>query len=227
MLFWLLKHVLLGPVLRVLYRPRVVGRENVPATGPVIVAPNHPAFADSFFVPLTTPRPIVFLGKNEYFTTPGLRGRLMNAFFRGVGTIPVDRTGGRAAAAALDTAARVLGEGRVFGIYPEGTRSPDGRIYRGRTGVARLALRTGAPVVPCAVRGTDRVSWRGGLPRFPRVEITFGKPMTFTGEQDHQTLRAVTDEIMAELTRLSGLPYVDSYSPGPARRQGKGEAGAD
>lgn len=206
--FWLLKYVLLGPLLRIVFRPKVVGA--VP-DGPAILASNHLAFCDSLFLPLVAPRKVVFIGKEEYFTGTGLRGRLVAAFFRGVGTIPVDRRGGSEAADALATALRVLKRGRLFGIYPEGTRSPDGRLYRGKTGVARLALESGAPVVPCALIGTNKVQPMGcRMPRrIMRVEVRFGEPMTFEAGTD---LRTATDQIIAAIQRLSGQEYVDVYA---------------
>ncbi|MCO6003749.1 1-acyl-sn-glycerol-3-phosphate acyltransferase [Actinoallomurus purpureus] len=208
MFFSLLKHVLLGPLLRIVFRPKVTG--TVPG-GAAILAANHLSFCDSLFLPLMAPRKVVFIGKEEYFVGTGLKGRLMAAFFRAVGTIPVDRSGGSEAADALDTALRVLGQGRLFGIYPEGTRSPDGRLYRGKTGVARLALASGAPVVPCALIGTDQVQPTGHrLPKkIMRVEVRFGEPLRFAEDADP---RAVTDEIVAAIQKLSGQEYVDVYA---------------
>ncbi|WP_433170727.1 lysophospholipid acyltransferase family protein [Actinoallomurus sp. CA-150999] len=206
--FSLLKHVLLGPLLRVVFRPKVTG--TVP-NGAAILASNHLSFCDSLFLPLMAPRKVVFIGKEEYFVGTGLKGRLIAAFFRGVGTIPVDRRGGSEAADALDTALRVLKEGRLFGIYPEGTRSPDGRLYRGKTGVARLALASGAPVVPCALIGTDQVQPMGHkMPKkIMRVEVRFGEPIRFSEDADP---RAATDEIVAAIQKLSGQEYVDVYA---------------
>jgi 1-acyl-sn-glycerol-3-phosphate acyltransferase len=206
--FSLLKHVLLGPLLRLVFRPKVTG--TVPG-GAAILAANHLSFCDSLFLPLMAPRKVVFIGKEDYFIGTGLKGRLVAAFFRGVGTIPVDRSGGSEAADALETALRVLRQGRLFGIYPEGTRSPDGRLYRGKTGVARLALASGAPVVPCALIGTDQVQPVGyRLPRkIMRVEVRFGEPMWFPADADP---RAVTDEIVGAIQKLSGQEYVDVYA---------------
>ena len=208
MFFSLLKHVLLGPLLRIVFRPKVTG--TVPG-GAAILASNHLSFCDSLFLPLMAPRKVVFIGKEEYFVGTGLKGRLVAAFFRGVGTIPVDRRGGSEAADALATALRVLQQGRLFGIYPEGTRSPDGRLYRGKTGVARLALESGAPVVPCALIGTDQVQPMGHkLPKkIMRVEVRFGEPMRFPEDADP---RAVTDEIVTAIQKLSGQEYVDVYA---------------
>lgn len=205
------------PLLRAVFRPRIEGVENIPATGPVILAGNHLAFSDSPFITLASPRPVYFIGKNEYVNGRGLTGRARAAFFRASGMIPVDRDGARGGVAALMTGRKVLEEGRMFGIHPEGTRSPDGRLYRGRTGVARLALMTGAPVVPCALIGTERVQPPGRkVPRPHRVTIRFGAPLDFSRydglERDRYVLRAVTDEVMSEVMRLSGQEYVDIYA---------------
>lgn len=154
--FALIKAVL-GPIMRLMFRPRVEGAEHIPGDGPVILAGNHVTFIDSMILPLVCDRQVFFIGKDEYVTGKGIKGRLMAWFFTGVGMIPVDRDGGRGGVAALMTGRRVLDEGKVFGIYPEGTRSPDGRLYRGRTGIARLTLMTGAPVVPFAMIGTDKI----------------------------------------------------------------------
>jgi 1-acyl-sn-glycerol-3-phosphate acyltransferase len=206
--FWLLKHILLGPFLRLLFRPKVTG--TVP-TGPAIIAANHLSFCDSLFLPLVVPGQLVFIGKDDYFVRKGIKGRLMAAFFRGVGTIPVDRRGGSEAADALETALRVLKEGRLFGIYPEGTRSPDGRLYRGKTGVARLAVESGAPVHPCALIGTDEIQPTGHrMPRpVRRPLICFGEPLTYGEGAD---LRKATDEIVAAIQAMSGQEYVDVYA---------------
>lgn len=217
---FLLIRVLLDPLLRVLFRPRVRGAEHIPGSGPVILAGNHLTFIDSVILPLVNKRQVFFIGKDEYVKGRGLKGRLMAWFFTGVGMIPVDRDGSRGGVAALMTGRRVLEEGKVFGIYPEGTRSPDGRLYRGRTGIARLALMTGAPVVPFAMIGTDRVQPTGkGLPRFGpgrRVEVRFGPQLDFSRydgmDRDRYVLRAVTDEVMSEVMRLSGQEYVDMYA---------------
>jgi 1-acyl-sn-glycerol-3-phosphate acyltransferase len=216
-LYWLLKHVVLGPVMKLLFRPDVQGLEHIPATGPVILASNHLSFSDSIFTPLIVDRKVTFVAKAEYFTGTGLKGRLMRAFFVGTGTIPVDRSGGQAARAALDTQLRVLRAGNIAGIYPEGTRSPDGRLYRGKTGVARLALESGAPVVPVAHLNTDEIQPTGRLiPRIRRVRMRIGAPLDFSRYAgrlgDRSAERAVTDEIMYELMELSGREYVDVYA---------------
>lgn len=217
MLYWLLKYVILGPALRLIFRPQVEGRDNVPATGPAILASNHLSFSDSIFMPLMVRRRVTFVAKAEYFTGKGLKGWLTKLFFVGTGCIPVDRSGGRAAQAALDTQLRVLREGEVAGIYPEGTRSPDGRLYRGKTGVARLALESGAPVIPVAMLNADEVQPPGKLiPKIMRVKIRFGAPLDFTRyagmSGDRFIERAITDEIMYELMEMSGREYVDTYA---------------
>jgi 1-acyl-sn-glycerol-3-phosphate acyltransferase len=214
--FALIKAVL-GPIMRLMFRPRVEGVEHIPADGAVIMAGNHLTFIDSIVLPLVTKRQVFFIGKDEYVTGKGLKGRLMAWFFTGVGMIPVDRDGGRGGVAALMTGRRVLEEGRIFGIYPEGTRSPDGRLYRGRTGIARLTLMTGAPVVPFAMIGTDKLQPGGaGIPRPGRVTVRFGEPMEFSRyegmDRDRYVLRAVTDSVMTEVMRLSGQEYVDVYA---------------
>nr|WP_165985726.1 lysophospholipid acyltransferase family protein [Streptomyces sp. YIM 98790] len=217
--FQLLK-LFLGPLLRLLFRPRVEGAENIPGTGPVILAGNHLTFIDSMILPLVSGRRVFFIGKDEYVRGRSLKGRLMAWFFTAVGMIPVDRDGGHGGVAALMTGRRILEEGKVFGIYPEGTRSPDGRLYRGRTGIARLTLMTGAPVVPFAMIGTDRVQPGGaGLPRLGpgrRIQVRFGRPLDFSRydgmDRDRYVLRAITDEVMTEVMRLSGQEYVDMYA---------------
>jgi 1-acyl-sn-glycerol-3-phosphate acyltransferase len=215
--YWLLKYVVLGPVLRVLFRPDVRGLKSVPGSGPVILACNHLSFSDSIFTPLMVGRRVTFVAKAEYFTGKGLKGRLMRQFFLATGTIPVDRSGGKAAQAALDTLLRVLREGGVAGIYPEGTRSPDGRLYRGKTGVARLALESGARVVPVALLNTDEIQPTGRMiPTIKRVRMRFGPPLDFSryagSRGDRFVERAITDEIMYELMALSGREYVDVYA---------------
>ncbi|MGP8303067.1 1-acyl-sn-glycerol-3-phosphate acyltransferase [Streptomyces inhibens] len=208
---------ILGFVMRVLYRPKVEGMERIPATGPVILAGNHVTFIDSLFLGLVVKRPVYFIGKDEYVTGKGLKGRLMAWFFTSTGMIPVDRDGGHGGVAALMTGRRVLEEGKVFGIYPEGTRSPDGRLYRGRTGIARLTLMTGAPVVPFAMVGTDKVQPGGkGRPRIAPVTVRFGEALDFSRydgmDRDRYVLRAVTDEVMSDVMELSGQEYVDMYA---------------
>ncbi|MGC4770730.1 lysophospholipid acyltransferase family protein [Micromonospora sp. DT44] len=217
MLYWLLKHVILGPLLKLIFRPRVEGLRHVPATGPVILASNHLSFFDSIFIPLIVSRRVTFVAKAEYFTGKGIKGWLTKMFFVGTGTIPVDRSGGQAARAALDTQLRVLRAQGVAGIYPEGTRSPDGRLYRGKTGVARLALESGAVVVPVAMLNADELQPPGRLiPRIGQVRVRFGAPLDFSRYAglagDRFVERAVTDEIMYEVMELSGGEYVDIYA---------------
>lgn len=210
----------LAPLVRLIWRPRVQGADHIPATGPVILAANHRAAVDTAFIPLVASRRVAFLGKSEYFTGRGLRGRLMAAFVRALGYIPVDRGNARAGLAALDAGRRVLETGGVFGIYPEGTRSLDGRLHRGHTGVASLALSTGAVVVPVGLIGTERGQPIGRLfPRLARVQIRFGAPLEFSRydglEGAPAIRRAVTDEIMDVIADLSGQTYVDSYHRRP------------
>ncbi|GAA4924913.1 1-acyl-sn-glycerol-3-phosphate acyltransferase [Stackebrandtia albiflava] len=217
MLYGLLKWVVVGPWLRLIYRPKVEGLSHIPRRGAAIVASNHVSFSDSIFLPLVVRRKIVFIAKSEYFTGKGLKGLFSRLFFSGVGAIPVDRTGGRAAQAALDTGMRVLNEGELFGIYPEGTRSPDGRLYRGKTGVARLALQSQAPVIPVAMLNTGELQPIGKrLPSIGRVRIRIGEPIDFTRYDgmagDRIVERAVTDQIMYALMELSGQDYIDEYA---------------
>lgn len=226
-LYWLLKYIFLGPLLRVLFRPKVTGREHVPADGAAILASNHLSFSDSIFMPLMVKRKVTFVAKSEYFTGTGIKGFLKKAFFVGTGTIPVDRSGGRAAQAAISTGLRVLRGGQLFGIYPEGTRSPDGRLYRGKTGVARLALESGVPVIPVAMLNADEIQPIGKvMPKVTRVKIAFGRPLDFSRYAgmagDRFVERAVTDEIMYELMMLSGREYVDMYAQKVKEQQAGG-----
>jgi 1-acyl-sn-glycerol-3-phosphate acyltransferase len=214
--YWVMK-ALAAPILRAFFRPWVRGVEHVPEDGAAILASNHLAVIDSFVLPVMLTRKIRFIGKSEYFTGRGIKGRLKAGFFRGVGTIPVDRGGGKASEAALRTGLGVLEEGHLFGIYPEGTRSPDGRLYRGKTGVARLALEAGVPVIPVAMLGTERAQPLGRvIPKPVRIGVVVGEPLDFSRykgmENDRFILRAVTDEIMYALMRLSGQEYVDMYA---------------
>jgi 1-acyl-sn-glycerol-3-phosphate acyltransferase len=227
-IYSLLKYVFLGPWLRAIFWPKVEGREYVPDHGPAILASNHLSFSDSIFMPLMVRRKVTFVAKQEYFTGRGVKGWLIKMFFVGTGTIPVDRSGGRAAQAAIDTGLRVLREGNLFGIYPEGTRSPDGRLYRGKTGVARLALESGAPVIPVVMLNADEIQPPGKiLPKVKRVRIRFGPPMDFSRYAgmagDRFIERAVTDEIMYELMELSGREYVDVYAQKVKSAQAKPE----
>ena len=225
--YWVVKAIL-GPFLTIIFRPWAEGTENVPREGPAILASNHLSFSDHFFGPLPLPRKVTFLAKAEYFTGRGLKGLISRAFFHGVGQIPVDRSGGAASERALATGLRVLAEGKLLGIYPEGTRTPDGRLYRGKTGVARLALESGAPVIPCAMFGTFDLMPSGKvMPRLRfRPGVKFGKPLDFSRyaglESDRLVLRAVTDEILYALMELSGQEYVDEYAQ-RAKSRLKGE----
>ena len=217
MLYWLLKYVLLGPLLRLLYRPKVEGLQYIPAHGPAILASNHLSFSDSFFLPLVCPRRITFLAKADYFNGRGIKGFFTRMFFTGVGQVPIDRSGGSASDDAIATGMRILGEGKLLGIYPEGTRSPDGRLYRGKTGVARMALEAGVPVIPVAMIDTDRIQPIGSkVPKIMRVGIKIGEPLDFSRyqgmENDRFVLRSMADEIMYELMDLTGQEYVDIYA---------------
>ena len=217
MFYWLLKWVFIGPLLRLIFRPRTEGVENVPLEGPAILASNHLSYADWLFMPLTLSRRVTFVAKAEYFTTPGIKGWFQKKFFSGAGQVPIDRTSGDAAAGALSSAKRILNAGELFGIYPEGTRSHDGKLYRGKTGVARLALETGVPVIPIAVIGTDAIAPPGKkFGSLTRPLVRFGKPLDFSRyeglESDRFILRSITDEIMYEIMRLSDQEYVDIYA---------------
>ncbi|HET9257309.1 MAG TPA: lysophospholipid acyltransferase family protein [Pseudonocardiaceae bacterium] len=217
MFYWLLKHLLLGPLMKLTCRPRVHGAEHIPKRGGAILASNHLAVADSFFLPLMIRRRLTFLAKREYFTTPGLRGWLKRQFFSAAGQVPIDRSSGSAAQAALDTGVRLLNAGKLLGIYPEGTRSPDGRLYKGKTGVARMALEAGVPVIPVVMVGTDKVSPIGTKMWRPHpVEIRFGPPLDFSRYAelagDRFVERSMVDEIMYSLMDLSGQEYVDIYA---------------
>ncbi|MEU8894348.1 lysophospholipid acyltransferase family protein [Nocardia sp. NPDC048505] len=217
MFYWLLKFVLVGPFITFYNRPKVEGVENIPSDGPAILAGNHLSFADWLFAPLTSPRRINYLAKAEYFNTPGLKGAFQKWFFTTTGQYPIDRTGADAAEDALNAARKLLDEGRLVGLYPEGTRSPDGRLYKGKTGMARLALETGVPVIPVAVTGTDKVSPPGPFRwKRQRVTVTYGKAIDFSRYEgmggNRFVERAVTDEVMYELMQLTGQEYVDVYA---------------
>ncbi|MFL6155342.1 MAG: lysophospholipid acyltransferase family protein [Marmoricola sp.] len=224
--YWFLKWIALGPLLRVVFRPQTEGAENIPAEGPAILASNHLSYADWLFMPLTLSRRVTFVAKAEYFNTPGIKGWFQKLFFSGAGQVPIDRSGASAAEGALSSAKRILGDGDMFGIFPEGTRSHDGRLYRGKTGVARLALETGVPEIPVAVIGTDVVAPPGKtFGSITRPLVRFGKPLNFERyeglENDRYILRSVTDEIMYEIMRLSGQEYVDMYATRAKEEQKK------
>jgi 1-acyl-sn-glycerol-3-phosphate acyltransferase len=215
--FYGVLHQLVPPVARAVWRPTVTGLENVPRTGGVILASNHRSFADSVVIPCVVPRKVVFLAKSDYFTGTGVRGALMRGWFEGLGMLPVDRDDRKAALASLDTALDVLARGEAFGIYPEGTRSRDGRLYRGRTGVAHLALTAAVPVVPVGLTGTEKLQPVGSnLPRIVPITVTFGEPIDFAGRYDGmpsgRARREATDEIMAAIQRLSGQPEAGIYN---------------
>ncbi|MFE5393676.1 lysophospholipid acyltransferase family protein [Streptomyces sp. NPDC056568] len=217
MFYYVLKYVLLGPLLRLLFRPRIEGLDHVPASGAAIIAGNHLSFSDHFLMPAVLRRRITFLAKAEYFTGPGIKGRLTAFFFRSAGQIPVDRSGKEAGQAAIREGLGVLGKDELLGIYPEGTRSHDGRLYKGKVGVAVMALRAGAPVVPCAMIGTFEAQPPGRkIPKLHPVVIRFGEPLDFSRyagmEGEKAVLRAITDEIMYAVLTLSGQEYVDRYA---------------
>jgi 1-acyl-sn-glycerol-3-phosphate acyltransferase len=212
-----MKHIVAGPLLKTIFRPWVVGADRVPATGGVILASNHLSFIDSVFLPLVIERNMVFLAKSDYFTGKGVKGWATKLFFTATGMLPIDRSGGKASEASLNTGLRVLAGGEALGIYPEGTRSPDGRMYRGRTGVARMVLEARVPVVPVAMIDTARIMPIGSrLPKLGRIGIVFGEPLDFSRfegmEGDRFILRSITDEIMYELLALSGQEYLDVYA---------------
>jgi 1-acyl-sn-glycerol-3-phosphate acyltransferase len=215
--YWVCKHILIGPWVRLLFRPIVEGLENVPDHGPAILATNHLSFSDSIFLPLVVKRKITYLAKAEYFNSPGIKGFFMKLFFAGVGQVPIDRASGSAAKAALETGKRILAAGNLLGIYPEGTRSPDGRLYRGKTGVARMALEARVQVIPCVMLNTNLIQPPGKtMWRIMRVRIRIGKPLDFSRYEglsgDRFVERSMTDEIMYELMELSGQQYVDVYA---------------
>ncbi|WP_254646610.1 1-acyl-sn-glycerol-3-phosphate acyltransferase [Streptomyces sp. GbtcB6] len=208
--------------LRIWFRPKVDGIRNLPP-GPAIIAGNHLSFSDTFFLAAVLPRRVTFMVKSSLFTGPGVKGWLISRFFRSLGQLPVDRDGGSAGDTALQTGVQVLRRGGLLGVFPEGTRSPDGRLYRGRTGIARIVLATGCPVVPVALIGTDRIQPPGAtVPKRAPLVIRIGEPLDFPAgegaESDRAALRAITDDIMRGVQRLSGQEYADEYSPGPGLR---------
>jgi 1-acyl-sn-glycerol-3-phosphate acyltransferase len=221
--YWFLKFLALGPLLKLIFRPWAEGTENVPKEGAVILASNHLSYSDWLFMPLVIPRRVTFVAKAEYFEGSGIKGWLQKTFFSGAGQVPIDRSSGSAAAGAIKTQLRLLADGEVCGIYPEGTRSHDGKLYRGRTGVARLALEAGVTVIPLAVIGTDVVAPPGKIfGKYARPGVRFGKPLDFSRydgmQDDRYILRAITDEIMYEIMRLSGQEYVDLYAQDAKKR---------
>ncbi|WP_068279651.1 lysophospholipid acyltransferase family protein [Aldersonia kunmingensis] len=226
MFYWLLKFVFVGPFIAFYNRPSVEGLENVPTDGPAIFAGNHLSIADWLFTPLMVPRRVTYLAKSEYFTTPGFKGWLQKMFYSGAGQVPIDRSGASAADNALATASRLLDEGKLVGLYPEGTRSPDGRLYKGKTGMARIALKTGVPVIPVAVVGTFEVSPPGPFKwRRHKVTVKIGKPIDFSRYEgmggNRFVERAVTDEVMYALMKMSGQEYVDVYAASLKKNPGE------
>jgi 1-acyl-sn-glycerol-3-phosphate acyltransferase len=217
MFYWIMKHWVIGPLMTTVFRPWVKGLENMPRTGPVIVVCNHLSFVDSVFLPLVVDRQMAFLAKSDYFTGPGIKGWAIRFFMTSAGQLPIDRSGGKASEASLNAGLQVLAEGKVLSIYPEGTRSPDGRMFRGRTGVARIILEANVPVIPAAVIDTDKVMPLGtSFPKVHKVGVVLGAPLDFSRfrgmESDRFVLRAITDEIMHEMNKLSGQDYVDVYA---------------
>jgi len=217
MFYWFMKNLVAGPLLKTVFRPWVSGLENIPKTGGLILASNHLSFIDSIFLPLLIDRRIYFLAKSDYFTGKGLKNWATKRFLLGTGMLPIDRSGGKASEASLNTGLAVIAKGNVLGIYPEGTRSPDGKMYRGRTGVARMILEGHVPVVPVAMIDTEKVMPIGSkIPKVRRIGVVFGEPLDFSRfegmEGDRFILRSITDEIMYELSRISGQEYVDVYA---------------
>jgi len=212
-----MKHWVIGPLLTTVFRPWVKGLENVPRTGPLIVVCSHLSFVDSVFLPLMIDRQMAFLAKSDYFTGKGIKGWFIRFFMTSAGQLPIDRSGGKASEASLNAGLQVLAEGGVLAIYPEGTRSPDGRMYRGRTGVARMILEAQVPVIPAAVIGTEKVMPLGSnIPKVHRVGVVIGEPLDFSRfegmESDRFVLRSITDEIIYEMNKLSEQEYVDVYA---------------
>ena len=217
MFYWLMKHWVIGPLLTTVFRPWVKGLENVPRTGPLIVVCNHLSFVDSVFLPLMIDRQMAFLAKSDYFTGKGIKGWFIRFFMTSAGQLPIDRSGGKASEASLNAGLQVLADGGVLAIYPEGTRSPDGRMYRGRTGVARMILEAHVPVIPAAVIGTEKVMPLGSnIPKVHRVGVVIGEPLDFSRfegmESDRFVLRSITDEIVYEMNKLSEQEYLDVYA---------------
>lgn len=217
MTYFFLKNFVIGPVLHVLFRPWVRGSKNVPKSGAAIMASNHLSFSDSIFLPLKVRRPVTFLAKSDYFTGKGLKGALIRWFFKSTGQLSIDRSGGKASEASLNTGLGVLERGLLLGIYPEGTRSPDGKLYRGRTGIARMALEAGVPVLPVAMIDTEKVQPIGqAMPQIRRVGVVIGEPLDFSRfagmEAERAVLRAVSDSIVYRILQLGGQSYEDVYA---------------
>lgn len=210
-----LSRVVAGPILHAFGRPRATGLENIPASGPALLASNHLSIIDSVYLPLMLSRPVVFPAKAEYFTAKGPVGRLWAAYLRSTNQLAMNRDDTRSATATLEAAAEILRAGELFGFYPEGTRSPDGRLYRGRSGLGWLVLNTGAPVIPVAMSGTRKMMPPGKLPRPAKIEIKIGKPMEFghlAGDPPGRARRIIADEVMQAIRDLSGQEYVHEYA---------------
>lgn len=227
MFYWLMKHWVIGPILMTVFRPWTTGLEHIPRTGAIIVVCNHVSLVDSLFLPLVIDRQMAFLAKSEYFTGRGLKGWLIRFFMTSAGQLPIDRSGGKASEASLNAGLKILAEEKVLAIYPEGTRSPDGRMYRGRTGVARMILEAGTPVIPAAVIGTEKVMPLGSrFPKVHRVGVAIGEPLDFSRfagmESDRYVLRSITDEIIYEMNKLSQQEYVDVYASTIRKNQDSG-----
>ena len=221
MVMYSVLHAVVPPLAKVIWRPTVTGLQNVPRTGAVILASNHLSFADSLVIPIVAPRKVHFLAKSDYFRGGGVKGTLQKAWFEGMGMLPVDRDDPKAALGSLDTALEVLGRGEAFGLYPEGTRSRDGRLYRGRTGVAHLALTAGVPIVPVGLTGTEKLQPVGArLPRVVPVSVRIGAPIEVVGRYDGVPLgkarREVTDQVMTAIQALTGQEEAGVYNERPA-----------
>ena len=224
MFYWLMKYVVIGPIVKAIFRPWIIGRRNIPQTGAAILASNHLSFVDSVFLPLMIDRPVAFLAKSDYFTGKGIKGWATRVFFKGTGMIPIDRSGGKASEASLNTGLQVLGRGDLLGIYPEGTRSPDGRLYRGRTGIARMALEAHVPVVPVVMVDTDTMMPIGRrIPRIARVGVVIGEPLDFSrfegmaGRSLHPAVGDRRDHGRPASHRVAGVRRrVRQHGEGPA-----------
>ena len=228
MAYFLIKNFVLGPILMILFRPWVRGTENIPRQGGAILASNHLSFVDSIFMPLMVRRPVTFLAKSDYFTGKGVKGALIRWFFKSTGQLPIDRSGGKASEDSLNTGLGVLERGLLLGIYPEGTRSPTAKLYRGRTGIARMALEAGVPVVPIAMIDTEKVQPLGSkYPKIHRVGVVIGEPLDFSRfagmRGDRAVLRSVTDQIIYSIHRLSNQSYEDVYASSVRNRLARQE----
>lgn len=217
MTYLIIKNFILGPILNILFRPWIRGGENIPKRGAAILASNHLSFVDSIFLPLKVRRPVTFLAKSDYFTGKGLKGALVRWFFKSTGQLPIDRSGGKASEDSLNTGLGVLERKLLLGIYPEGTRSPDGKLYRGRTGIARMVLEARVPVVPVGMIDTDKVQPLGSkYPKIHRVGVRVGEQLDFSRfagmEGERVVLRAVTDQIVYQIKQLSNQEYKDVYA---------------